>query len=63
MNQLNKAVPSHTGLLTLIREAKDAGHVWADCALSELSIYTGIPYAFRRHSALNFERHEIEVKL
>jgi hypothetical protein len=58
----DRMLPSHAGLLALIREAKDRGHIWADCALAELAIYTGIPYAFRRIVSFNREHYEIEVE-
>lgn len=54
--------PSHAGILHLIREAKDAGHIWADCALGELAMITGVNYTFVRRSAFDFQKHEIEVR-
>lgn len=54
--------PSHAGILHLIREAKDAGHIWADCALGELAMITGVNYSFVRRSAFDFQKHEIEVR-
>lgn len=41
-----KREPSHSGLLELIRRAKDNGDIWADAALAEISFIMGIDYSF-----------------
>ena len=52
----------HAGILNVITDAKNKGSLWADTALGELCLLTGKNYQFTRRTALDFERHEIEVK-
>lgn len=56
-------VPSHTGILALIREAKDNNNHWANAALAEISFITGINYKFVPSSrAWDYaQKYEIEI--
>jgi len=53
---------SHTGILTLIKEAKDKGHAWADSALGEISLLTQIEYQFSRNVTFDMQQHTIIVR-
>lgn len=50
---------SHTGLMAIVREAKDKGHVWADCALAELALLTGQNYQFEKETTFDKQVHQI----
>lgn len=54
-----RKTPSHAGILQIILDAKDNGHIWADSALAEIGQLMGVHYIFARQKGFN--RHEIEV--
>lgn len=59
------ASPAPTGIISLIREGKNAGSLWADQALAELEIMTGRHFDFRRALQPSLFQHggyEIEVR-
>ena len=58
----DRASTNPVGILALITEAKNAGNVWADTALAEVSKLSGTHYEFSRRACLEFERYEVKSR-